>query len=264
MKKILGLLLVLTFSVFVVSCEKEKTGVGYGLVFDSTVGVATVKMKGKKVIDFQFEEYFLLGDASKVEKQADWTTKGEDGKDVVTVPDNVIESDAQYGNAKEYHAKYMLVDGKLYTGTPETKDNKVSVVYKNKDGKNIFDVVKVEADAKAYVEAAKNNKVFIVDNETATAPSTKLTVTGLVKTNFAKSKTDYWKVADANIQDGNKGWNKNIENLKEAFIKTGLDVTYTRGKDEKNWKSGDFTSSVSLDGFTAYQDVAKRAAANAK
>jgi len=27
MKKILGLLLVLTFSVFVVSCEKEKTGV---------------------------------------------------------------------------------------------------------------------------------------------------------------------------------------------------------------------------------------------
>jgi len=233
-------------------------------VHKSYVGKATVKMKGKKIIDFEFEEYFLLGDASKVEKQAAWTTKGEDGNDVVTVPDEVIETDARHGNAKEYHAKYMRVDGKLYTGSTVTNDGKVSVVYKDNDGKIINDVVKDEAEAKKYAEAAEKGKVFIVDNATATTKSTKLTVTGLVKENFAKSKTSYWKKEGADSKEKDRGWKQNIANLKEAFLKTGLDVTYTRGKDETNWKAGDYTSTVSLTDFPDYHEVTKRARTNAK
>jgi len=249
MKKILGLFLFLTLAVVVTACgEKEKTGTGYGLVHKNYVGEVKVSQKGKKITNVEVEEYFLLSSVG--------TLAASDSYDV-TETGNVVkintEKDATKDAKYKYYAKYILVDNKLFTGSEKEND----IQYLNSDNKEIKDIVKEQDAAKNYAEAAKNGKVFIVDNATATTKSTTLTLTGDVAKSFQKSKTEYWKEGGHGL-----GWKKNIEHFVASMKETGIDVTFTK-KDSK-WVAGDHTSSATIVDFLDYHAVAKLALANIK
>ena len=148
---------------------KVKNGVAYGLVHGHYVGEVQVEMKGKEIVEMSIEEYFLPYNAGQIAANTAW---GE------SVPENVVEkvvTNAATGAVtKTYYAKFMLIDDKVYTGSLDEKNN---IQYVN-NNVNIEVFVKDAANAEAYVNAVKANKVFIIDSATATAKSTVLVVTG--------------------------------------------------------------------------------------
>lgn len=240
MKKIIGLFFVAIAALSLAACGKKKEvdATGYGLVHKHYVAEVTVKVKGDEILEMNFEEYFLPYNFGEV-------TNAFEGD----LPENVIK----VGN-KNY-AKFVSVDGVIYTATNVSN----AISYVNKDNVDIEVVVKDETAAKAYVEAAKAKKAFIVDSKEGTTASTILTSK---VTAFDKTTANYWPAGGNGL-----GWKKNMEELSKAFINFGVDAEFTRiadGDNKNKWETVDGVSGATVSDFLDYQAVAIRAVNNAK
>lgn len=232
MKKVFALFAVVLTALVLTACAKDYTATGYGLVHGHYVGVADITVDSEGVVKkLKFEEYYLAYNAAQVEAPTDLTRD-----DIITIGE---------GESKTYFAKYYNVDGKVFVSAGERS-------WTHPTHGDLEEWVKVEANAKAYVEAVKAGKVFI-----SKADGTKVTdlkVTGNAATDMTKSKSGYggerWKWADA------------MEGLEEILEGTKLDVTYELNDDKKWVVAGEVTSATLVD-FADYFAVAKRAHATA-
>ena len=252
MKKVFFVMLVLLMGFALVSCDNAnatvKEGVGYGLVHGHYVGEAKVKLKGSSITELTFEEYYLPYNAAQLKALSAWEE---------TVPDNVVERSVTNASTNvttvTYYAKYFYVDGDVYVGSL----NSSNVIQYLKGTQNIEDWVKNEANAKAYVDAVKANKVYVIDSETATTKSS-LALTGSAATGFTKSTTGYWPATHA----VGIGWQANMDAIAATFISQGVEGSYTQN-DDGNWTILDHVSGATVSDFADYQNLAKRAVSNA-
>ncbi|VEU82358.1 hypothetical protein [Acholeplasma hippikon] len=253
MKKVFFAMFVFVASLVLVGCNaKEKEGTGYGLVHGHYVGEVNVKMSGKKIKEMSIEEYFLPYNAGQIAAKDEW--KEVNGDEIIDkAPANVVVKVNANTGARTYYAKFFYVNGEVYEGSLDNSNN----IQYLKGGVNIEAEVKDEAKAKAYVEAVKAGKVFIVDSATAATKSTELVVTGNAAKAMTKSESGYWSGANYPL-----GWKGNMEEVIKAMI-ADYEGTFALNADKK-WASADFVSGATLSDFKDYQAVTQRAVANAK
>src|SRR5690606_10937375 len=181
MKKLLVAFLVALSVLGLAACGSAKEygyGKAYSLVHGHYVGVAEVVVdKDNKVVSVDFEEYDLPYNAAQV------GTVGSTPA-LVDNPDVILAGPADVAGTKIY-AKYFKVNSLLFVASL----NGSNVEYKA-DGIEIHDWVKQEENAKGYVEAILEGKVFIATS-TGSKHST-LVASGNAGKGFAKSATGYW------------------------------------------------------------------------
>lgn len=248
MKKVFFIMFIFAAALGLVACNKEEVketeGIGYGLVHGHYVGEVKVKMAGDSIKEMSIEEYYLPYNAGQIAAKDGWAEE---------TPANVVKRTTATG-AVSYYAKFFYVDGVVYEGSLDASN---TIQYLN-GTTNIEEVVKAEDKAKAYVEAVKAGKVFIVDSADAKTASTELVVTGNAAKGWTKTESNYWSGDNYPL-----GWKGNMAEIVKALIAKGVDATFEKNAD-KVWVSGDYVSGATLTDFLDYQAVAKRAVTNAK
>lgn len=223
MKKIFALFAVVLVALTLVACNKDTTATGYGLVHGHYVGVADIKVDAEGVVkELTFEEYYLAYNAAQVVEPT-------------TERDDVVQVGANF------FAKYYNVDGKVFVSSGERK-------WVHPTHGDLEEWVKVEANAKAYVEAVKAGKVFI--SKADGTKITDLTITGNAATAMTKSESGY---------GGTRwDWAAAMTGLEEIIIGTKLDATYSQNDDGK-WVVNGVVTGATLVDFADYYNLAKRA-----
>ncbi len=248
MKKCFFVMLVLVAAFALAACgETEKEGTGYGLVHSHYVGEVTVKLVGDRITEMTIEEYYLPYNAGQLLAVEGWADE---------TPENVVKrqvTNAQNVTTTTYYAKYFYVAGTVYTGSLNSSN---AIQYLN-GTTNIEDWVKNEANAKAYVEAVLAGNVFVIDSPTATSASS-LVRTGNAANGWTKSTTGYWTGPNFPL-----GWTGNMTAIIDTLMETGVNAVYSMDEDGF-WGTVDHVSGATLVDFVDYQNVAKRAVANAK
>lgn len=205
------------------ACKKETSATGYGLVYNHYVGVIDMTVDAKGVVsDIKIDEYYLAYNAAQVVEP-------------ISPRDDVV----QVGTS--FFAKYYNVDGKIFASSGER-------TWIHPTHGDLEDWVKVEANAKAYVEAVKANKVFI--SKADGTKITDLTITGNAKEFMTKSESGY----------GGTIWNWQgaINGVEEILKGTKMDSTYSLN-DDKQWVVDGVVTSATLVDFANYFAIAKRA-----
>ena len=224
----LPLLFILTFTLF--GCGNKDNndnqanengeGTSYGLVNKAYVGMANVKVKNKKVESVTYDEAFLPSSWANIDVVL------EEGKDL---PEDVLLHSKETEN--HYYAKYISIDGKLFTGSLRESDLVLDnttysaqvIKYSNEQIPDLFSYLyNSDANCEWYYNAVKANKVFICDKE-----GKKLeTYPSLHKYGWFKSEGKYWNASE----DSPLGWKGNIEGL----------MDYLKGKELKSLDSTKF------------------------
>lgn len=224
MKKFIALIAVVLVAFTLAGCKeeaKDSSATGYGLVHGHYVGVIDLTVDSKKVVkEAKIEEYYLAYNAAQVEE---------------------TESELAFEVSGKFYAKYYSVDGQLFTSEGE-------LVWSNDKDVSLEEWVKVEANAKAYVEAVKAGKVFIA-NEDGTK-NTELVVTGNAKEFMTKSESRY----GGKIWD----WPAAMKGVEDILVGTKVDMTSEKNDDGK-WVVNDVVTGATLVYFPDYFAVAKRA-----
>lgn len=224
MKKFIALIAVVLVAFTLAGCKeeaKDSSATGYGLVHGHYVGVIDLTVDSKKVVkEAKIEEYYLAYNAAQVEE---------------------TESELVFEVSGKFYAKYYSVDGQLFTSEGE-------LVWSNDKDVSLEEWVKVEANAKAYVEAVKAGKVFIA-NEDGTK-NTELVVTGNAKQFMTKSESGY----GGKIWD----WPAAMKGVEDILVGTKVDMTSEKNDDGK-WVVNDVVTGATLVDFPDYFAVAKRA-----
>lgn len=258
MKKLIALLFVAFLALGLVACAEDEPsyeygyGVGYGLVHGHYVGVAKVVLdKDDNVVNVQFEEYYLPYNIGQV---AYTPVEG------VTQPADILTVVGSRGTA--YYAKYVSVNGVLFTGAVAGESGAQSIGYTAAGVGDIETWVQDEANAKAYVEAVEAGLVFL-----ANADGTKSTYqfgNANVKLGWTKSATGYWAYDTRNARIYPLGWGGNMAAMAEAMVGTKLDAAEADlVKDGTTWKIGTIVTGATLSDFVDYYKLAQRAYANA-
>ena len=246
--------------------EKEGTGTSYGLVNKTYVGKATVKIKGDKIVDVTYDEAFLPNTWGSIDY------KPEEGKEL---PEDILNHTKD--DMSSYYAKYISVDGQVFTGTIRESDlvigentyvNQV-VNYSSDKIKDLFQYLyDSEENAKWYYEAVEKGKAFICDKD-----GNKIdTYQSLHTEGWFKSEGKYWPSSS----DSPLGWKGNINAMVE-YLKgktlTDLDsskfVRDETGEDKdgynyKYWKIDGVQTKVTMSDIYNYYKLAYKAYSKAK
>lgn len=257
MKKLIALLFVAFLALGLVACAEDEPsyeygyGVGYGLVHGHYVGVVKVVLdKDDVVVNVQFEEYYLPYNAGQV---AYTPVEG------VAQPADILTVVGSRGTS--YFAKYMSVNGVLFTGAVQGESGAQVIEYTAPGVGNIEEWVTVEANAKAYVEAVEAGLVFI-----ANANGTKSSYehgNANVKLGWTKSATGYWTYDTRNARLYPLGWGGNMAALAEALVGTKIDAVETDLVKDGTWKIGTIVTGATMSDFVDYYKLAQRGYANA-
>ena len=188
--------------------QTNQSATAYGIVHKAYVGKATVNVEGKKVKSVSYDEAFL---------PHTWANIKYELKDGETLASDVLEH--VKGDEKMYYAKYISIDGKLFTGsvreTDLTLDDKAYsaqvIKYTSKDIPDLFVYLyNSDANCEWYFNAAKNKKIFICDAEgkkLETYPSNN-------EYGWFKSEGKYWNDKDSYPL----GWKGNLEQLADYLM----------------------------------------------
>ena len=253
MKKLIAIFFVALLAFGLAACKEQEPsysygyGVSYGLVHGHYVGVAKVVVdKDDKVVNVQFEEYYLPYNSAQI-------VLTDEQKE--SLPSDALAVIGSRGTS--YYAKYVSVNGVLFTGAVSGEAGSQSIKYSASGIADIEEWVKNEANAKAYVEAVEAGKVF---NANANG-----TVSSYVKANAnakigdTKSTTGYW-TAPATYP---LGWGGNMAAIAEALVGTTMNATEADLVKDGTWKIGDLTTSATLSDFADYYLLAQVAYNNA-
>ena len=240
MKKILSLFVALVAVLSLAACgKKESTAKGYGLVHKDYVGIAEITVDKKGVVTaLTFEEvYFPTHWAGLA------ATEGVDAGLFVTY----TTSKGKEANV----AKYVVVDGKLFTGTVDGTD----VKYASSD---IADLKAActnnEETAKWYAEALLAGKAFAANADGSKAA---FQITADKEGGFAKSVTGYWTGDNYPL-----GWKGNMAALSEALVGTSMgfaDADLVKDAETKLWSFGGTVTKATLTDAKDYVAVAQKA-----
>ncbi len=240
MKKILSLFVALVAVLSLAACgKKETTAKGYGLVHKDYVGIAEITVNKKGVVTaLTFEEVYFpthwagLAATEGVEADLFLTYTTSKGKEA-----NV--------------AKYVVVDGKLFTGTVDGTD----VKYASSD---IADLKAActnnEETAKWYAEALLAGKAFAAKADGSKAA---FQITADKEGGFAKSVTGYWTGDNYPL-----GWKGNMAALSEALVGTSMgfaDADLVKDAETKLWSFGGTVTKATLTDAKDYVAVAQKA-----
>ena len=189
---------------------KEVTATGYGIVQDNYVGYAKVTVKKDEITKVEIDEVFLPVDWASTSAAVEGLTESFQGKYSPVVV-----------------AKYVVIDGKKFTGTP------------NAEGTTVIYSAEGIADLKAYVSANETNAEWYA--EAILAGKAKATLADFTtEVSFAykgksegwtKLTTDYWPTTQ-----GGLGYKANIAALNATFVGSKLGINANNIKNGKNGK----------------------------
>lgn len=247
MKKLFKVFVALVLVLSVVSlasckCNKDKgdepkevAAKGYGLVHKDYVGIADIKVKEGKVTALTFEEVYLPTHWAGVV-----STEG--------VSEDLYLTYTNSKNKEVVVAKYVVVDGKLFTG----KVNGTDVEYSAEGIANLKAwVQESEENAKWYAEALLAGKAEATD---ASKVKVSFQITADKEGGFKKSTTGYWSGDNYPL-----GWKGNMEALSKALVGTSMGFADADIVKDGTWKIGDVTSTATLVDAKDYIAVAQRA-----
>jgi len=227
-------------------------GIAYGVVHGYYVGVAEITIgKDDKVVSAKMEEYYLPYNIGQIHVV-------ESGIDTNDLPADVVAVAGARGT--NYYAKYVSVNGTLYTIEVTGEAGSQSFKYKN----GSVDVTDwADANAKVYVDGLIAGNVF-----RANADGTKSAYpagNASVRIGIAKSATAYW----TNAATWPLGWGGNMKAMADAIVGTTLsvdadDLTVTDVSGKNYWTVGDLVTGATLSDFTDYYVLYQAAYANAK
>ena len=259
MKKLIAIFFVALLAFGLAACTEEQEpsysygyGVGYGLVHGHYVGVAKVVVdKDDKVVNVQFEEYYLPYNTAQIvltdEQKA-------------ALPADALAVIGARGTS--YYAKYVSVNGTLFTGTVSGESGSQSIKYSASGIADLEVWVETEANAKAYVEAVEAGLVF-----NANANGTKsdyVKANANAKLGDTKSTTGYWTWNATASSFYPLGWGGNMAAIAEALVGTTMNATEADlVKGTTTWSIGDIATSATLSDFTDYYFLAQVAYNNA-
>ncbi len=194
--------------------EKTGTGSAYGIVHNGYIGMATVTVKGDKVTDVKYDEAFLPHTWANIDVQT------EEGTDL---PEDVLMHSKN--DINKYYAKYISIDGQLFTGTLRENDLVIDTnTYANQTIKYSSDKIpdlfaylyNNDKNCEWYFNAVKSGKVFISDKD-----GKKLETYQSLNTNgWLKSEGKYWQSSESSPL----GWKGNID----AMVKYLKDKVLTK------------------------------------
>lgn len=240
MKKILSLFVALVAVLSLAACgKKETTAKGYGLVHKDYVGIAEITVNKKGVVTaLTFEEvYFPTHWAGLT------ATEGVDADLFLTY----TTSKGKEANV----AKYVVVDGKLFTGSVDGTDVKYAA-------NGIADLKAAckdnEETAKWYAEALLAGKAFAAKADGSKAA---FQITADKEGGFAKSVTGYWSGNNYPL-----GWKGNMAALSEALVGTEMgfaDADLVKDAESKLWSFGGTVTKATLTDAKDYVAVAQKA-----
>ena len=178
-------------------CKKESTAKGYGMVQGNYVGYAEVTVKKDEIVSVSIDEVYL---------PVDWAITTETGEGLT------VSYTGRYGAVVV--AKYVVIDGKKFTGTPSA------------DGSTVIYSTDGIADLKAYVSANEENAEWYAEAVLAgKAKATQADFTTELASYDGKDKgwtkltTDYWPATY-----GGLGYKANIEALNVTFVGSKLGI----------------------------------------
>lgn len=244
MKKIylLPLLLILLFTL--IGCNnkgndtnpptnKEAEASAYAIVNKQYVGMAKVKIKDDKVVDVTYDEAFLPHTWANIDY------KMQEGSEM---PSDVLKYTKD--ETDKYYAKYISIDGQVFTGEVRTSDLVLDNVtyttqvikYSSDKVPDLFSYLyNSDANCMWYFNAVKEGKVFICDKD-----GKKLETYQSLNTNgWLKSEGKYWTPSEASPL----GWKGNITNM----------IEYLKGKTLQNLDESKFVKDnqgVEENGYT--------------
>ena len=240
MKKILSLFVALVAVLSLAACgKKETTAKGYGLVHKDYVGIAEITVNKKGVVTaLTFEEVYFPTHWAALS-----TTEG-------VAADLFLTYTTSKGKEANV-AKYVVVDGKLFTGSVDGTDVKYAA-----DGiANLKAACKDnEETAKWYAEALLAGKAFAAD---AKGNKVSFEIKADVETGFAKSVTGYWTGDNYPL-----GWKGNMAALSEALVGTEMgfaDADLVKDAESKLWSFGGTVTKATLTDAKDYVAVAQKA-----
>lgn len=258
MKKLIAIFFVALLAFGLAACTEEQEpsysygyGVSYGLVHGHYVGVAKVVVdKDDKVVNVQFEEYFLPYNFAQVVIAVD-----EDKVPIDPLPADVLAVVGSRGT--NYYAMYVSINGTLFTGAVSGESGAQSIAYSAAGVANIEEWVETEANAKAYVEGVEAGTVFIANADGTESAYVKSNSNAKVA--WTKSESGYW----TNPASYPLGWGGNMAAIAEALVGTTMDAEEADLVKDGTWKIGDLTTSATLSDFADYYLLAQAAYNNA-
>ena len=240
MKKILSLFVALVAVLSLAACgKKETTAKGYGLVHKDYVGIAEITVNKKGVVTaLTFEEVYFPTHWAALS-----TTEG-------VAADLFLTYTTSKGKEANV-AKYVVVDGKLFTG----EVNGTDVKYVSSDIADLKAACKdKEETAKWYAEALLAGKAFAAD---AKGNKVSFEIKADVEKGFAKSVTGYWTGDNYPL-----GWKGNMAALSEALVGTEMgfaDADLVKDAESKLWSFGGTVTKATLTDAKDYVAVAQKA-----
>lgn len=222
---------------------KDGIRVAYGIQ-DYNLVRAEVQVKNGKAASVRFDEYPVTNNYVALTTQ--------------TSGDNVISGDVTSGKtSKAYRAKYLNVNGTVFTGTYANG----AFTYSNGSTITDYDAwakgLTSQKDLSDLYYAIANNFVFGCD-------STGAKVDGLTANNLSKADyaSKYWNFGKE-LDEGTR-WKWNINKLEKALAGKDLDkVTLAAVKNDKNaitdWKVDSTSIGATMTSMDAHLAIAKQA-----
>ena len=177
---------------------------------------------------------------------------------LTAIPDDILTVVGSRGTS--YYAKYILIDGKLFTGTVLGEGTNQSIRYSATGIADIEVWVQTEANAKAYVDAVKAGNYSFAN----AAGEVVEYVMGdaSAKVNIKKSLSGYWSGASYPL-----GWAGNIAAFITGITGTEMNAdlaTIVKNSETKFWSIGTIVTGATMTDFIDYYQVAQRAYNNAE
>jgi len=251
MKKRVLFIMALLASFVLVACQDTEPsythgyGVSYGLVHGHYVGVSEVVVNlNDEVMSVKFDEYFLPYSFAAVVVE-----------DTENLPTDVLPVVGSRGTT--YYAEYVSINGTIFTGAVSGDSGSQMITYSTPGVANIEDWVKVEANAKIYVDSVKADKVFIA-NQDGTKSNYEMSNTN-AKLGWTKSSTGYW----TNPSSYALGWGGNMKAITDSLVGTKLHATEDQIISNSTWEVDGLVTGATLVDFIDYYKVIQQAYINA-
>lgn len=223
-------------------------GVSYREVSNShnVILKTTVIAKSSKVISVNYEEGFFLTDNALLTGQT-----APEGMETLTV-----STTSNGTTTSKYYAKYMKVNGVVYTGAVrDTAVGKETLIWSTTGVTDYFADTKdsTKSAAAVYFEALKAGKVVMMKSATEEAG---LTLGAIVNNGslFKNESTNgYWTT-------GTLGWKGNVSLVEKALVGKDISsVVAARDSTTKACTIDGVATGASMTEFTGYIDAAKDA-----
>jgi hypothetical protein len=177
---------------------------------------------------------------------------------LTAIPDDILVVTGSRGAS--YYAKYILIDGVLFTGEVLGTGTSQSIRYSATGIADIEVWVQTEANAKAYVDAVKAGNYSFAN----AAGQVVEYVMGdaSAKVNMRKSLSGYWSGASYPL-----GWASNIAAFVTGITGTEMNAdlaTIVKNTETNFWSIGSIVTGATMTDFKDYYQVAQRAYNNAE